>query len=884
MHNNSSNMIMSNQRLTTLLILLLFSIVARAQGIRGVVTNKEGNPVPFAAIYVPSLHSGTTANIDGEYQLQLEQETYEVVFQYLGYKQQSLTVDIGNTFQKLNIVLEPQYYNLAEVIITASGEDPAYYIMRKAISMSQYYKNQVSEYSAHIYLKGSGVVKKIPYLLRSTLKKDGVEQGKYFVSENISDIQFKLGEPLQTKVISMQSSGNENEASPMQFVIMSLYDDINGIISPLSRDAMQVYRFKLEGSFTEDGQTINKIEVIPRRKGPDLYSGFIFIRNESWSLHTVDLKVSQKMFDATIRQVYKPVSKFVWLPVSHDFDVAVSVMGVELEYKYLVSVNYNNVKLNPAIDHNLYQPESSEMPEIAEVKNQSIENQVSKTLPDTTGTIQQQKMKELLARQELNNKEMRELNKLIKLETNASKPKKPLEVKQLNTDVADSAKIRPVDYWQQNRPVPLTVNEVKSFEEKSDTTDVNDTTHKKKTWVSRSGLWFGSSDVKLNDHWKLKHNGLFGLSTFNYNTVDGLLLSKNIKVIYDAIDGRQWTLDNKTSYAFERKTFNAQLETAFLYHPLQRASVKLSGGRTTSDFNAEQGVLPLFNSITTLFFTQNYLKSYEKDFVKISYETDITNGLVLSVGMEYADRRQLDNHTDFSVSNPFGDAFTSNIPVFAVSSLVKNHRAFLLDVDLSFTPRHYYEIKNKHKQMLYSNYPTFSLHYRQGIKGVFSSDSRFNSLEASVKQTFNIRMIGRFSYFVSGGTFMDNKQIYFADYRHFNNNPLLINDGKKIDMFRTLQFYENSTNKQFFQAHLEYEHARLLIKRLPFMANSLIKETLFAKTLCTSGNKPYYEIGYGLNQVFLLFNAEIVAGFSGSHHQYTGVRISIPISGGTISL
>jgi hypothetical protein len=877
---------MTSQRFYILIALFSFySTIIYAQGIRGVITNNDGNPVPFAAIYVSSLHCGTTANIEGEYQLQLDQGTYEVVFQYLGYKLQSPTIVIGTSFQTLNIALEPQYYNLAEIIVTASGEDPAYYIMRKAISMSQYYKNQVSEYSARIYLKGSGVVKTIPYLLRSTLKKDGVEQGKYFVSENISDIHFTLGEPLQTNVISMQSSGNENEASPMQFVTMSLYDDINGIISPLSRDAFQVYRYKLVGSFTEDDQTINKIEVIPRRMGPDLYSGYIFIRNESWSLHTVDLKVSQKLFNATIRQVYKPVSELVWMPVSHNFDISVSIMGIELEYKYLVSVNYNNVKLNTAIDHNLYRSEPSDiLSEIVKEKQVMEEGLIANTLPDRTGSIQRQKMKELLARQELNNKEMRELNKLIKLETNASKPKKPLEVKHLNTEIADSAKIRPIDYWQQNRPVPLTVNEVKSFEENSDTSQSNDTTNKKKTWVTRSGFWLGNPNVKLNDRWKLQHNGLFGLSTFNYNTVDGFLLTKKIKVINDAIDGRQWMLGNTTSYSFGRVTFNSQLEAAFLYNPLQRASVKLSGGRTTSDFNAEQGVLPLFNSITTLFFTQNYLKIYEKDFIQLSHETDITNGLVLSIAFEYADRRQLDNHTDFSITNPFGIVFTSNIPIFADSSLVHSHHAFLLDATLSFTPQHYYEIKNKRKQMLYSHYPTFSLHYRQGIKGVFNSETRFNSIEASVKQSFNLRMIGSFSYLISAGKFMDQKQVHFADFRHFNNNPILINGGNRLDMFRTLQFYENSTNGQFFQGHLEYEHARLLIKRLPFLANSLIKETVFIKTLCTNGNRPYYEFGYGLNQLFLLFSAEIVTGFSGSEHHYTGIRISIPISGGTISL
>lgn len=71
----------------------------------------------------------------------------------------------------MNITMETQSYNLPEIIVTASGEDPAYYIMRKAIGMSQYYQNQVSAYTATVYLKGTGVPVKIPALMRRQLKR-----------------------------------------------------------------------------------------------------------------------------------------------------------------------------------------------------------------------------------------------------------------------------------------------------------------------------------------------------------------------------------------------------------------------------------------------------------------------------------------------------------------------------------------------------------------------------------------------------------------------------------------------------------------------------------------------------------------------------------------
>ncbi len=136
-----------------------------SQGLEGQITNHFGVAVPYASIFVPALHKGTTANEKGFYILPLAKGDYQVVFQYLGYRSLTVALTIDESFQQVNVVLQPQEYMLPEVIITASGEDPAYYVMRKAIGMSQYYRNQLSSYSAGVYLKGSGKAIKIPSLL-----------------------------------------------------------------------------------------------------------------------------------------------------------------------------------------------------------------------------------------------------------------------------------------------------------------------------------------------------------------------------------------------------------------------------------------------------------------------------------------------------------------------------------------------------------------------------------------------------------------------------------------------------------------------------------------------------------------------------------------------
>ena len=107
--------------------------------------------------------------------------------------------------------------------------------------------------------------------MKKTLKKEGLEEGKPMVMENISDIHFELPDVVEGNVISMRGTMQGDDASPMGYITLSLYNDIDGVISPLSRDAFAHYKFQLEASFYDQEYLVHKIKVIPRREGYDLY-------------------------------------------------------------------------------------------------------------------------------------------------------------------------------------------------------------------------------------------------------------------------------------------------------------------------------------------------------------------------------------------------------------------------------------------------------------------------------------------------------------------------------------------------------------------------------------------------------------------------------------
>ena len=62
-------------------ILSLISIRAFSHNLSGTITDKEGNPIPYATIYITNLSLGTTTNDEGKFEVDIAPGTYVVKFQ-----------------------------------------------------------------------------------------------------------------------------------------------------------------------------------------------------------------------------------------------------------------------------------------------------------------------------------------------------------------------------------------------------------------------------------------------------------------------------------------------------------------------------------------------------------------------------------------------------------------------------------------------------------------------------------------------------------------------------------------------------------------------------------------------------------------------------------
>ncbi|MCK5823082.1 MAG: carboxypeptidase-like regulatory domain-containing protein, partial [Bacteroidales bacterium] len=855
-----------------------------SQGFKGVVKDEAGKPVAFVVVFVQELAKGTTTNINGCYSFKLPAGNYNVIIKHLSYKTQTKKVEIfADKFITIDIILNPQSFRIPDIRVTAKREDPAYYIMRKAMAMSRYYLHQFSSYDCRVYLKGTAFFNNIPFLLKKTLRKEGLEEGKSYTLENITDIHYDILNGIRKKVVAMKSSFKNSDVEPMDYITLSLYNEMKTPISPLDKRAFSVYKFRLENTFSDQGRGINKIKVIPRRKGYDLFSGYIYIADDYWNIHSVDLLLEQKMFSVIIKQLYAPVKKDVWMPISFNFDANVGVMGVKLDYKYVASVDYKNINLNKDIDNTI----------MAQIRNRIIkskkEDESVRKIISEKQNASKKAVNKIIEKQDLKNRDVRKLKRIMERDAKSSAKLRPLEIKE-NYKILDNAKNRSLTFWDSIRPVTLTKSEKNSYHNNDsiavlmNNPHYKDSVKKAKNRFRFRHIIFGNTYIYDDADAKFYTSALLGFNSFSYNTVEGLLFKKQFSFQKKYKNGKNISIRQNFSYSTERNKLLSSGVFSYRYNSMKRAYINVSGGMKTSDFNGSNSMLPSVNMITTLMLKQNYVKLYEKDFIKLEHKFDIVNGLTLTTGVEYDYRKQLKNNTDFYFTNPFDTTFTSNIPDndFVNANAFATQSTFIFDAKIKYTPRYFYRVKDNVKRMLYSKHPQFTFEYKQGINNFFNSNSSFQFVQASIYQYKRIGFIGYLRYNVSTGLFFNKTDMHFADYKNFQVHPSFISANSNFTAFRLLNYYSHNTNDYFVQANVKFDNDRILIKRLPIMNKSLIRENIYFNYLKTSDNKDYFEMGYGLNQIFLLFNVEIFTGFEEWKHKFTGVKIVFPIlSGGT---
>ena len=283
-------------------ILFCFGFLVASAQIKGTVTDQNNQPLPFVNIFIENTFTGTTSNLDGNYELGVNQKgNYTIVFQFLGFKTLKKQIEINSFPYELDAVMVEEQIGLDEVVIN-SEENPANSIMRQAIAHRQKNLEAIQSYKADYYSRGLLKIKDAPEkILGQDVGDlggglDSTRSGVIYLSETVSKLEFLRPDRLKEKIIASKVSGNDNgfsfnNAIDVDFDFYNNTIELgNQIISPIANNAFGYYNYRLEGTFYDDqGHLINKVEVIPKRQNDPVFSGFIYIVEDQWTIYALEL-------------------------------------------------------------------------------------------------------------------------------------------------------------------------------------------------------------------------------------------------------------------------------------------------------------------------------------------------------------------------------------------------------------------------------------------------------------------------------------------------------------------------------------------------------------------------------------------------------------------
>lgn len=856
--------------LPALLLLLLHQTAALAGGVRGYVTDEDNEPLQYASIYVNETGQGAVTNEEGFFELRLEPGDYTLVFQFLGYQTEIKDVSIGERFRDLDVQLLPQAFDLQQVDVLASGEDPAYTVMRRAIAKAEYHRQQLDSYSARVYVKGSGRLLDSPFFLRNRIEKEGIDSTVAFTSESVSIVEYERPNTYRERVISVYSTGEDNSTSPMQYINGSFYEEeLGGAISPLSPKAFAYYKFKLVNYFADRGYMVNKIKVTPRSRGDGVFEGFIYILQDYWSIHSLDLTTYQIGIKFDINQLYTPVEEDVWMPIRATFNVTGSLLGLDFEYNYLATLSDYEIELNP------------DLPSELEVIDEKIDREIAKELerarkedPEKAETIEKLNEGEELTRKELRQM-MREYEKEEQKEQEA-----PEIVEDYTYEVDSNAYEKDSAFWAEARPLPLTEYEVKGYElqdsiataEREEAEEGDDTDSVGRGNLGVSGLLFGRS-FSLGEGHSLQYRS--PLLSVQYNPVEGYNGTGGLTYRYRGDNDLDAGIDGRYGLAWNR--FNFRGFSSYRFGQRDEHVLSVEGGRYVSQYNVEYPVVELFNTFYALLFERNYIHLFEKEYGALNYRKDWSETATLRFGAEWANRRTLRTFTNQTWFPRDDQAFPDNVPfnLEAETPFPERRKAFVLQAGIEVRPWQKYRIRNDNRYAIENSSPTLGLKYRKGINGLAESTTNFDLLEFTYQQKITPGVRGILDLRLNTGIFLNNNSLGFADFKHFPGNQMVFTTSDPVASYRLLPYYTFSTQEEFVSAHVHYQFRKFLFTRIWQVQLLGIKENAFVNYLHTPTSEHYFEVGYGIDNIFRLFRLEFVTSFQDGAYEDFGVRIGI---------
>ncbi|MEM7575003.1 MAG: DUF5686 and carboxypeptidase regulatory-like domain-containing protein [Bacteroidota bacterium] len=781
-------------------LLLLYGLLPLgAQVITGRITNEFQEPVPFANIFVQQLQTGTISDDAGQYELRLDVEgEYNLVFSSLGYESRSERVLLVGDTAWVNIQLHTSGVELDEIVVSASERDPAFGIIKKVIDHKEVQLTAADSYRTNIYLKAV----------------ETTENQRPTPSPQ-STLTVELDAPDADPFAAEEAAARAEE--------QALLNGLNLVELEVTLNYQYPRKYKEERTaYQAYGNTSGLFVPIFAE------TDFNFYRNLVYLPGIADAPVISPLSNTAI--------------LSYKYELVATVMeGNQLVYEIKVIPRKSG---NSTVNGTLWINEGSWTINRLELDLPSGTLLIADDFRIEQSFSQLDEQLWIVNRQAFTYSARQGRNKIFRGSTVLSysdyEHNYEFPERFFGNEVAVTTREayeRDGDYWAGTRTEALQEREAQmirlrdSIQAVRNSPEYRDSVEEQYNRINLLEIAWDGVGMR---NWREKTHLYIGslASMVDFSPVGGWRVGPYLSRFKRYPSGRIWSNSGSIDYGLRNQDIQGNFSSWFRYDPFRRADVSISGGRSFDAINE-------FDAYLNLLKPSNYIL---KDALRMGHQIEIVNGLMLESRAEWSDRRPI---TGYDVGS-----FVDNL-VEDEDEIIdfERYQAFIVSNRLSFTPGQRYMREPDRKVILGSKWPTFSILHRHGASGAFSSDIRFDYLEAAIEQEIILGPLGNSRYRAQLGQFVNTEDLRFVDWKQFRqSDPLLYSNP--LQTFQSLDTSLTTTDLHF-ELHYIHHFNGAIINNIPLLKKTGLKTVMGGGLLwLQDGNYRHQEVFAGIERVF----------------------------------
>jgi hypothetical protein len=770
----------------------------------GLVVDTASAPLPMVQIYNRNGAKMGQTRLDGNFNLRLEPGAYNLIFSHPNYHSVEIALLVKqDQNDTLNIRLAHQTEKIGAVEIHRDYKDPGPEYMRKTIEKRDYWHDQIPNQSATLYIKAfqlnanknrAKAVKKLPptsdpsSISSSTVPEKAKSSNDFLIDSAPQAKAF-------VEIVMQRDATTDGKIKEIRDGVTKIgaRDNLVGLYYLTTTDG----DFNLYQNLIKAPALSSMPVMSPLSNSAILAYRFRYLGSYQDSTYGRILRIgvnSRQTANATFSGELHIVDSTFWVYKSF------------LKFPKHLMGEYDEMQINQ------YYKLDSTQHLLIDSQRFNYTTKMGPTVAKATTFVNY---------------------KDIKINPTFPKNHFGLEISKTTQEAYE----RDSSYWEKQRSEPLNENEI-NFINRADSIKRVQTSDKyldsieasinKVTWRSIILEGQGYKDRKKGIEmqfaplWTVYIPYLPAGPRVNFNSA----IRKTLQ------NKQEFDFNQNFSYGVNNEDFQGTASFGHMYNPIKRARYSFAAGKQFGFINPNAAFIDFFRR-DNLFVEKSILGAHQQELV---------NGLYLRVQGRLAHRSSIEN---FNFSSTGDSLFENNVPLkFASSSTFHN------EIALSYTPFQRYIMEPKQKIVLGSNWPTFSIVYKQAIPGILGSKIDFKYLEYRMEQEISLGLSGKSTIIANSGSFLSSRNVSVMDYRYQRRGDANL-FAAPLYNFQQLDSTFTTFNR-FVELHYLHEFNGSIVNKIPFLKILKITERAGANFLYAPErrNMFYYEAFVGVDKAF----------------------------------